>query len=144
MDMNHYKTESEKHRSPFIESDWSKGRGVIASAPEIERVPGRWHECWAAFWRVERSWAHCSSGNGRAMAIWSGHMQPFWSSYLHYTFSSQGPVCELCSECFAKSARSAFYLFFMKDVANQSSLIKECLVHFPTFINWRLPIRASE
>lgn len=32
----------------------------------------------------------------------------------------------------------------MKEVANQSSLIKQCLVHFPTSINWRLPVRASE
>lgn len=32
----------------------------------------------------------------------------------------------------------------MKDVANQTSLIKQRLGHFPTFITWRLSIRASK
>ena len=31
----------------------------------------------------------------------------------------------------------------MKDAVNQTSLIKQCSVHLPTSINWRLPIRAA-
>lgn len=64
------KLESEEHRCPCIECNWSKGQGVIASAPEIEKVPGRWHECWAVFGRAQRSWAHCSFGNGRVQRRW--------------------------------------------------------------------------
>lgn len=44
----------------------------------------------------------------KVIAIWPGHVQPFWSSDLHYTLSSWYPACKLCSEFFSISKKHLF------------------------------------
>lgn len=147
MDVNNYKT-GKWEIQVFIPRVWREPRaGATSLAQGIEEVSGRRHGCWAVFWRVQRSslsfWEW--KGPEKVMVIWSGHMQPFRSSDLHQTLSSWQDILPAnCALHFCFHLQEMHFYFFMKDVVNRTSLIKQCLGHLPTSINWRLPIRASE
>ena len=71
--MNNYKTEKWEPQVFTHTVRWSKGQGMMASAPGMEKDSGRWHGCWVPLGRVKRSslpfWKW--KGLEQVRAIWS-------------------------------------------------------------------------
>lgn len=136
MDMDHNKTSKWEIQVFTHTVQLEQGPRRDSLSTEIEKVSGRRCECWVVFQRVQRSslffWKW--KGSEKVRAIWSGHTQACWSSDPHHTFSSQYPACKLCPEVCVLNLQEISFYFFMKELANQSSLIKQCLVISPLLL----------